>query len=395
MSLFRYYALSDQGKKISGVIDADSYVMAKERLRKEQIMVTHIEALKEKRREISLSPPLLLDFTRALGQLLRAGLPLYESLLTIEEKYRRHKAHPLFLDLCDRIRSGTLLSDGLKGYPKTFDEIYVCMIKSAEQTGSLPSIFEQLTLLISRQQKLKKQLISSMIYPAFLGAFCLIVVALLFFFVIPSMAELFEGRELHPLTQTVLSLSNFLNTHGISLMVTTLFITGLSAFAVRRKESQIFLHRLALKIPFFKSLTLEAALIRFCRCSSILLGGGVPLPETLRLSRTVMNNILLENVIEKTAQKIIEGESLTSEFRNSSLIPPLVTRMLSISEETGKMAPMFQNIADIYEEELEKNLAQLMTLLQPALLLLLGLIVGVVLLSILIPLTDVSSLLQT
>jgi general secretion pathway protein F/type IV pilus assembly protein PilC len=395
MGLFRYQALSAQGKKVSGVIDADSFVMAKERLRKEQVMVTRLEALADKRKEIALPPSLLLDFTRALGQLLRAGLPLYESLVTLEEKYKRHKAHPLFLDLCDRLKCGVSLSEALKKYPKTFDEIYVCMVKSAEQTGSLPSIFEQLTMLISRQHKLKKQLVSAMIYPAFLGGFCLVVVSMLFFFVIPSMSELFEGRQLHPLTHIVLSMSRFVNAHGILLLAAIASFISLTIFAVKRKASRIYMHQLALKVPFLKTLTLEASLIRFCRCSSILLTGGIPLLEALRLSRKVMNNILLEGVIEKAAQKVVEGRSLTSELKNSPLIPAMVIRMLAISEETGKVAPMLHNIADIYEEELEKNLTQLTTLLQPALLLLLGLIVGVVLLSILIPLTDVGSMIQT
>jgi len=395
MTLFRYYALSDEGKKITGVIDADSYIMAKNRLRKDQVMVTDLVALEEKRREIVLSSSLLLDFTRALSQLLRAGLPLYESLLTLEEKYRRHKVHPLFLDLCDRLKCGTPFSDALKYYPKSFDEVYICMVKAAEQTGSLPHIFEQLVLLISRQQKLKKQLVSAMIYPAFLGGFCLVVVSLLLFFVIPSMAELFEGRQLHPLTQTVLNLSRFVNHHGLTLLALLAAACLGLVFAIRRKKSRIILHQLALKVPFLKTLTLEASLIRFCRSASILLIGGVPLIEALRLSRKAMNNILLEDVIDQAAKKIVEGKSLSSELKTFPLIPSLVVRMLAISEETGKVAPMLHNIADIYEEELEKNLTQLTTLLQPALLLLLGLIIGVVLLSILIPLTDVGSILQT
>lgn len=395
MALFRYDALSAQGKKVAGVIDADSYQMAKERLRKDQIMVTHLEVIGEKGREIFLSPTLLLDFTRALSQLLKAGLPLYESLVTIEEKYRRHKTHPLFLDLCDRLKSGISFSESLKYYPKTFDETYVCMVKMAEQTGSLTSIFEQLTLLVSRHQKLKKQLIGAVIYPAFLAGFCLVIVSLLFFFVIPSMSDLFEGRSLHPLTQIVLSLSRFVNRYAFLILGIAIGFIGIFFFLFRREKNRLFFERLKLKTPLLKTLVLQASLIRFCRSSSILLMGGVPLIETLRLARKVMNNLPLENAIETAAQKVVEGHSFSSELKNFSLIPPLVTRMLSVSEETGKMAPMLQNIADIYEEELEKNLTQLTTLLQPALLLLLGFIVGTVLLSILIPLTDVGSILET
>jgi general secretion pathway protein F/type IV pilus assembly protein PilC len=163
-------------------------------------------------------------------------------------------------------------------------------------------------------------------------------------------------------------------------------------YALRKKEGRLFLQKLSLKIPMLKTLILQAALVRFCRSFSILLAGGVPLLDSLRLSRKVMNNLLLEQVIENAEKKIVEGKPLSAELKTSPLIPALVIRMLAISEETGNVAPMLQNIADIYEEELEKNLLQLTTLLQPILLMTLGLIVGVVLLSILIPLTDVGSI---
>lgn len=392
MPLYRYKALSEQGRKISGVIDADSFITAKERLRKEQVMVTDLEALEEKRKEISLPPPLLLDFTRALGQLLRAGLPLYESLVTIEEKYRKHKVHALFLDICDHLKCGSSLSAALKLYPKSFDEVYISMVKAAEQTGSLATIFDQLSQLIARQQKLRKQLVSAITYPAFLASFCVLIIFALLFYVVPTMGDLFEGRALHPLTQTVLSLSQFVRHYSIALFSGLILGVLLLTYALRKKEGRLFLQRLSLKIPLLKTLVLQSALVRFCRSFSILLAGGVPLLDSLRLSRKVMNNLLLEQVIENAEKKIVEGKPLSAELKTSPLIPALVIRMLAISEETGNVAPMLQNIADIYEEELEKNLLQLTTLLQPILLMTLGLIVGVVLLSILIPLTDVGSL---
>jgi general secretion pathway protein F len=395
MPLFRYRALTEQGKKIGGVIDADSYVIAKEKLRKGQIMVTDLEALKEKRREATFSTSLLLSFTRELAQLLRAGLPLYESLVTIEEKYRRHKAHSLLLDLCDRLKSGNALSSALQNYPKTFDEVYVSMVKSAEQTGSLPSIFEQLSLLLSKHQKLKKQITSALAYPAFLGGFCLIVIFSLLFFVIPSMAQLFEDRALHPITQTILNLSWFVTHYTAQIFLSIVVFSGVFFYAFRHKQGKFILHKISLRIPFLKTLLLEASLARFTRALSLLLLGGVPLVEALSLSKKMLRSPLLEGVVERAEKKIIEGKSLSSELKTSPLIPPLMIRMLSLSEETGKMAPMLHNLAEIYEEELEKNLLQLTTLLQPLLLLLLGLIVGVVLLSVLLPLTDVSSILQT
>ncbi len=395
MPLFRYKALAETGRATAGVIDADSESVAKERLRKQKVMVTSIGLLKDNKKEIGLDRTLLLSFTKELGQLLRAGLPVYESLLTLEEKYRRHKSHSLFLDLCDRLKSGSSLSASLKRYPKTFDEIYLSMVASAEQSGSLAQIFDQLSALINKQQKLRKQLISALIYPAFLGSFCMIVIFSLLLFVVPSMRDLFEGRPLHPITHIVLALSTFVNAAWPFLLFGVAAL-GTSAFLfLRHPEGRLFLERGLLKLPLIKTLIIQAALIRFCRSLSVLLQGGVPLITSLSLSRKVMKQALLEEVIANAEKRIGEGKKLSDELKSSPLIPSLVTRMLALAEETGKTVPMLQNIADIYDEEMETHLAQMTALLQPTILLILGGVVGLILLSVLLPLTDVSSFLST
>src|SRR5579871_2142712 len=161
MPLYRYRAITVEGKNLKGVIDADSLISAKERLRKQQFFVTDVSAVKNTEKQLILPAATLLSFTKELAQLLKAGLPLYESLLTIEEKYQRHPCHRLFLDLCDHLKEGSSLSVALKRYPKSFDRIYLSMVQVAEQSGNLAEIFEQLSQLIIRQQKLKKQLSSA------------------------------------------------------------------------------------------------------------------------------------------------------------------------------------------------------------------------------------------
>lgn len=390
MAIFRYRALTETGKKINGVIDADSMVHAKEKLRKEKILVTKLANL-QKKKEVILKSSMLLAFTRELKQLLNAGLPLYESLLTIEEKYKRHKAHSLFLDLCDRLKGGNQLSIALKAYPKSFDPIYISMVEAGEKTGALPWVFEQLNQLTERKQKLKKQLISAMAYPAFLGVFCFLVVLALLLFVIPSMEELFEGRDLHPLTQLVLSSSQFLHHHFFSLTFLTVgTIFGLITF-FKQEKNRVRLHAIIQKIPIMKTVFTQAALIRFCRSSSILIFGGVPLVTALNTARRVMRHALLEEAVEKAEKHLVEGQSLSSQLKNTHF-PPLVSRMISIAEETGKLPEMLQSLSDIYDQELERSLAHITTFLQPVLLLILGGVIGLVILSILLPLTDVSSL---
>jgi len=391
MPLFEYRAITAQGKLEKGIIDSDSLNMAKEKLRRQKIFVTEILALKKQKKTLCLTPSQLLHFTRELSQLLKAGLPLYESLVTIEEKQKNTKNHALFVDLCDRLRNGYSFSSALSHYRESFGEIYLSMVASAEQSSSLTEAFEQLTLLITKQQKLKKQITSSLAYPAFLGGFCLFVIIALFCFVIPSMKELLEGRNLHPLTQAVLGISEFLESYGSLLFIGVCIVSSGFYLLFRVPSFRQKVSKSLLQLPYCKKIILESALVRFFRTMSMLLGGGVPLVEAIKFSKKSVGSLLLEELISKIEKELVEGKKMSTLFAKSPFIPPLVIRMLTIGEETGNMGGMMYNLAHIYEEELDKHLSHLVTFLQPAVLLFLGGVVGIVVLSILLPLTDVSS----
>jgi len=394
MALYQYIALSKEGRKIMGMINADSIDLAKERLRKQKVLVTKVMTYKKKGEHVTLSPSLVISFTRDLHVLLRAGLPLYDSLLTLEEKYRRTKLHPIFLDLCDQVKEGRLFSKALSDYPKVFDPIYISMVKAGEESGTLESSFEQLEKLIGRDQALKKKLSSAMIYPAFLGAFCLIVVSVLLFFLIPSMSELFEERELHPMTTAVLSLSHFLKTHQFSLLFSTFSFASFLTLFLRHPKGKEKIEELLLHIPIVKRLFTETIMARFCRVFSILFKGGVSMIDSLKLSKKVMKHGSFEAVITNAEKKVLEGHRLSEELEKSPLIPTLALRMLAISEESGKIAEMMQHLSDIYEEDIERSLNRLTSFVQPVMLLVLGVVVAIILLAVLLPLTDVSSVLQ-
>jgi len=395
MPLFRYRALTTDGKTIKGVIDADSLFVAKERLRRQQLLVTDVVPHGADQKKISLPSKFLLTFTQELAQLLHAGLPLYESLLTIEEKYSRHKAHSILLDLCDHLKEGHALSAALKRYPKIFDQIYLAMVQVAEQTGNMAVIFSQLAQLIERQHKLKKQLVSATAYPCLLGVFCVFLTLGLLLFVIPSMKELFEGRPLHPMTQIILSISDWVNANGANLAYALLLFIGAAGYFWQKGEGKKHFYRLCIKLPLVKTLLMQSALVRLCRGLAMLLTAGVPLLEALHLVKTVIKNPLLEQGVADAEKKIVRGERLSQSFKETVHIPSLVIRLVALSEETGKMQEAFLNLGTIYEEEVEKHLTQLTTFLQPVLLITMGMIVGLVVLSILLPLTDVSSFISS
>lgn len=391
MALYQYKALDALGRKKSGLIDADSLEAAKDRLRKSNVIVTRIVKSKSGVNTFTLSRSALLNFTRDVSQLLRSGLPLYESLLTIEEKHRGHKSHPLFLEICDLVKQGTPLSKALERYPGSFDHIYVAMIRAGESTGGLDHVFIELAKIIARGDKFRKQVRAAMVYPSFLGLFCLLILSALFLFLIPSMKELYEGRSLHPLTQGILSFSSFFeqNIHIVGIGFTLTVLSGYALLRSQRFKSvcKVFF----LRLPFFKSLITEAVLMRFSRALSVLIAHGIPTLEALRLSKGIMDHASFENVISRVEESLTSGKQISDELKKSSIIPPLMTRMVATAEEAGNLSEMLTHITEIYEEELDKNLSQLTNLLQPLMLLILGALVGLVLLSVLLPLTDVSS----
>jgi general secretion pathway protein F len=391
MALFRYLAIGDRRKRIQGTIDADNLQEAKLKLIRRQIAVIRLDPLNEKQKRTHLSKLEVLNLTREISRLLYAGLPLFETLSALEEKYQGQKAHRLLLDLCDRVRNGHPFSQCLAAHPQSFDLLYIAMISNAEKTGRLSIALSELADLISRQLNIRKQLISALLYPAILSCFCLVVLSTLIFFVVPSLRELFDGRNLHPFTQVVFAVSEFAcNAKGFLTFFFMFFgaVSMATFFSTKWKKK---FSALGFRLPYVKELLVKVAFVRFCRAAATLLEGGLPVIQALSQARRVMKHPLLEQIISRAEEKLAQGEPLHVTFQKNPLIPSLIPRMLGIAEEGGKLPFMMQQIAQIYEDELEKSLSHFATVAQPVLLLILGTVIGFVLLSVLLPLTDVSS----
>lgn len=388
MALFRYLALNEKGRTIKGAVEAESLSSAKDLLLKQKVIVTRFIDKGHYTSKERLGAKEVLSLTREISQLLRSGLSLYDTLQSLKERRRSSKGKDLLSDILDQLKSGQSLSSALNRHAEIFDPIYLATVSVGEATGSLAKVFAQLTDRLEREQKMKQRLIAAISYPAFLGVFCLILIFGLLFFVIPSMQELFEGRPLHPLTQFVLDLSVGLHTYGW-LLLSFVTVFGVGGFFLKR-----YLLAFMQKIPLLKTLYLHASLIRFLRGTALLHSRGISLLEAIKLARSSVRYLPLRLSIEKAEEKLIEGKSLSSIWAKESAVPPLVLRMIAVGEESGKMAEVLGHLAEIYHDEMERELSQLTTYLQPLLLLTLGLIIGLVLLSVLLPMTDVSSFLN-
>ena len=392
MPLFHYKAIDTQGKKIKGFLEAFDEKDAKIKLKDQGVFVTELSTKSALLSRQNLKGEDLVNFTTLLTQLVLSGIPLYESLVAIEEQYRGAKFHRILLSLTDQVKGGARLSQAMATFPESFDRLYVAMVAAGESAGALDVVLEKLTTLLGKRLKLKKEIGTALIYPLILGVFALTVISVLLGFVIPSIEGIFEGRTLNGFTQFVINTSHFARTWW---WVYIPLILGAIAFAVwklREPKAKLFILKSMMRLPLIGKVVVESAMSRFCRTMATLQLGGLPMIDSLRLSRETLNNPTLEEEIEKAERKIIEGSRLSTEFLRSRHIPHLVPRMLAIGEETGHLATMLNKIADIYEDELDKTLKQALALLQPVILIGMGILVGLVLIAILLPLTDLSGL---
>lgn len=391
MPLYQYQYVDALGKRKSGAIEAQGDREAKAKLREQGVLVTQLQAKTKVSKKQNLKGDNLLAFTVQLSQLINAGVPLYESLNALEEQSRGDSYHRILLSLCEQIRAGSSLSTAMGAYPESFDRLYCGMVAAGEAVGSLGPVLEKLSHFLQRHMKLKKQIITAMIYPGVLGGFSLLIIALLLGFVVPSLEGIFADRKLNTFTNLVLGVSHIFRDYWWAYIPFLIGTIGFAVWKIKSPSGRIWMEKTFLKLPLFKTLVVQTAVSRFCRTMGTLLQGGLSMIDALRISRGIMRNVVLEKELQLAEGKIIEGHSLSNQLGKSDYFPQLVARMLSVGEESGTTVVMLNRIADMYEQELEKTLDRVMALAQPLILIVMGMIIGTVLLAVLLPLTDVSS----
>jgi general secretion pathway protein F len=391
MPVYQYQYVDSVGKRKTSSIDAENDAEAKNKLREQGLLVTQIGVKNNIQRKQNLKGDNLLAFTVQVSQLLNAGVPLYESLIAIEEQSRGEAYHRITLSLCEQIRAGHSLSHAMANYPDSFDKLYCGMVAAGEAVGNLGPVLEKLTNFLTKNMRLKKQIITAMIYPAILGSFSLLIIALLLGFVVPSLEGIFAERKLNTFTSAVLAISRLFRAYWWLYIPSAIASIGFCIWKIRSAKGRLWLEKVLLKVPVIKNLIIQTAVARFSRTMGTLLQGGLNMIDSLRISRGIIRNVVLEKEIQAAESKIIEGHPLSQQLGRSAYIPSLVARMLAVGEESGTTVNMLNRIADMYEQEIEKTLDRVMALAQPVILIIMGMVIGTVLLAILLPLTDVSS----
>jgi type IV pilus assembly protein PilC len=400
MATFAYSGRSRSGQTVTGERMADSMDAAVAALRREQILVTQINAVKEKAakagkkpRSKAVSPKNLAVFTRQFSVMIGAGLPLVQCLEILGTQEEDKNFAEVILSTRADVESGASLADAMSKYPKAFDSLFTNMIAAGEAGGILDTILKRLATYIEKAVKLKGQVKSAMIYPVAVIVIATVVVGAILWKVIPTFATLFAGlgADLPLPTRVVIALSNGLVRFMPFIIVG--IIGGVFGFRAyyNTPAGRMAVDRVVLKLPVLGILMRKIAVARFCRTLSTLLASGVSILEALDITARTAGNAVVEEAIFTTRKSIEGGETIAAPLRQTAVFPPMVVQMIGVGEATGALDTMLGKIADFYEEEVDVAVAGLLTLLEPIMIALLGGVVGGIVIAMYMPIFSLIS----
>lgn len=392
MPKFQYEARI-RGKKQVGEIEADNERAALALLAKKNIKVQSVQPKKswteielfESKQKITEKDVVL--FTRQFSTMIDAGLPMVQCLDIFAKQADNKTFGEIIRDVKTNIEVGSNLSDALRKHPDTFDSLYCNMVEAGESGGTLDVILQRLAGYIEKALALKAKVKSAMVYPGVIVSVAFIVVAFLMVFVIPSFATMFEkgGAELPWPTAIVMDVSNFFRFswyYMIGGFVAFVFIFK-KVYATDKGRYEI--DRFSLKAPVFGPLLRKVAVAKFCRTLATLISGGVPIIEGLNICARIAGNKIIEIAIFKTIEAIKEGETIAAPLERQGIFPPMVVQMIDVGEASGALDSMLEKIADFYDEEVDNAVDAMTALLEPMLMVFLGIIIGFIVVAMYLP----------
>jgi len=406
MPVFRWQGVSSRGEALAGEMEAPTRDAVLVRLRSQRIQPLP-QKIKEKgkglERDISIpgfgesiSLRDVVIFTRQLATMIDAGLPIVQCLDVLATQSPNKKLREVVRQLKENVESGTTFTDALKKHPKQFDDLYVSMVAAGEVAGVLDSILHRLAAYMEKAMNLRRKIKGAMIYPATIITVAVAVTAILLVFVIPVFAELFSsfGQALPAPTQFTINLSNFTIAyiHYIIGVVVAIGVAGRQAY--RTEAGRLWLDHLFLQLPVFGDLMRKAAVARFTRTLSTLVSSGVPILDALAITARTAGNKVVERAVLSTRVSISEGRTIAEPLTESKVFPPMVCQMISVGETTGALDAMLQKIADFYEDEVDQAVANLTALMEPMVIVFLGVVIGGLVISMYLPIFKLGSVIS-
>ncbi|MCA1056324.1 type II secretion system F family protein [Rossellomorea aquimaris] len=395
MTRFRYEGRDRSGRK-RGVITAPSKKEAMMRLKNQGIRVISAEEIPETllTKEITLGNPVKLQqmvvFLRQFSTLLKAGVTVVDATRILSTQTSSKALSKVLSEIEIELKEGNPLSEAFAKHRKIFEPLFINMLKAGEATGSLDETLERLGDHFEKQHTTRQKVIAALSYPAVVGVISIGVVIFLLLAVVPTFVDMFAdmGSELPLITRVVLGASEIVQTYWYLLALLVIFIVLGITLIRRKKETKYYLDYAILRIPVFGSLIQKAVLARMTRTFSSLFSSSVPILQSMVILERVVENEVIARVIRASRDSLESGGSLTEPMKDHWAIPPLVSHMISIGEETGSLDGMLSKVADFYEKEVENTTDQLKSLIEPLMIVVLAGLVGTIVTAIMVPMFE-------
>lgn len=405
MAVFEYRALEPTGKRVKGVIDADTPVQARRKLRDQQLFPTEVTpsanaaadghgsasggglAIGQVRtRDIAL-------MTRQLAVLLKAGMPMAEALTAVLDQTERPRLRAAIFDVRDRVNEGSRLADALRQHPTIFSPLYVNMVGAGEASGSLEVVLRRLVDVLEHQARMRSRVLSTLAYPAFMVVFAIAIIAFLMLVIVPRITALFEkqGQELPWITQVLIAVADFVGSYWFLILAGIAGVFALWRWWVGRPEGRATWDRLKLRVPLYGPLHLKLVSARFARILGTMLESGLTMMNALDVVNTVLQNRYVEQLMENVRHGVRRGRDLAVPLREAGLFPPMLVYMVDLGQRSGELEAMLINAADTFDEDVTMTVDALVSLLEPVIIVVMGVFVGLLVLAILLPILNMST----
>jgi len=401
MASFTYQARTVAGKPIVGEIEALDPQAAATQLMDRGLMVVSLRRaagrrVGKKRHQGGVKAQDLVVFTRQLATMMDAGLPLVQSLTALEEQTDSKTFKPVVRNITEKVEQGQAFSEALAEHPRVFSRLYVSMVEAGETGGLIAEILNRLASYLEATARLKRKVKSAMAYPVIVCFIAMSIALFLIVKVIPIFAGIYKdfGAQLPAPTQVLINISNIIRTYFLlTLIAVAAAIFGFFRLKRTKKGAAIW-DRTKLRVPVFGKLIHKIAISRFARTFAALLRSGVPILETLHIVGQSSGNTIVEKAVEQTAASIERGDNLALALRQHPIFPPMLVRMVSAGEQTGKVDVMLEKISDFYDEEIEATLSGLTSLIEPLLIVFLGVVVGSIVVCMFLPIFKLNQIVQ-
>ncbi|WP_428101924.1 type II secretion system inner membrane protein GspF [Candidatus Rariloculus sp.] len=403
MGAYQYVAVAADGKEHKGVLEGDTPRHVRQLLRDRQLMpveVTEVETAAPGARRQSfklgrgVSSLDLALITRQLATLIKAGLPLDEALLAVSEQADKPRLTSIVLGARAKVLEGHTLASGLDDFPQAFPVIYRATVAAGEQAGQLDSVLERLADYTESRHNLRQRISHALVYPIVLTTLALTIVIFMLIYIVPKVVGVFEtmGQELPVLTRALIALSAFLQSWWWAVLALLIAAVFAIKRVLRSENARRRLHWWILKIPVLGRVTRGLNTARFARTLSILSSSGVPVLEALRIGASVVSNLPMRDAVEDTGVRVREGAAIGRSLALSKLFPPMSIRLISSGEASGELDNMLERAATHQENEMDNLLGTMLNILEPALIVVMGLLVLAIVMAILLPIFQVNQL---